>query len=70
VPYDKYRVTATKDCSFPISDKLQAVHDKVIAGNFVDDTGTPRISFTKYVNISWISKSSEKGKGMLLQVGM
>jgi hypothetical protein len=51
VPYNKHRVIARNDSTFPISEKLQAVHDKVLAGNFVDDTGTPRISFSKYVNI-------------------
>ncbi len=44
VPYDMYRVIATNDSTFPISDKLQGVCDKVLAGNFVDDTGKPRIS--------------------------
>jgi hypothetical protein len=34
---------------FPISNKLQAVHDKVLAGNFLDDKVTPRISFSKYL---------------------
>ncbi len=29
VPYDKYRVIAQNDTTFPISDKLQAVRDKV-----------------------------------------
>jgi hypothetical protein len=51
VPYDKYRVIAGNYSTLPISKKLQAVCDKVLADNFVDDTGTPRISFSKYVNI-------------------
>jgi hypothetical protein len=46
VPYNKYRVIAGNDSTLPISKKLQAVRDKVLAGNFVDDTGTPRISFS------------------------
>jgi hypothetical protein len=41
VPYNKYRVIATNYNTFPISDKLQAVRDKVLAGNIVDDTATP-----------------------------
>jgi hypothetical protein len=36
VPYDKYKVIAQNDTTFPISDKLQVVHDKVLAGNFAD----------------------------------
>jgi hypothetical protein len=64
VHYNKYRVIATKGCSFPFSDKLQAVCDKVIAGTFVDDTGTPRISFSKYINIDLGSASPvKKAKG-------
>jgi hypothetical protein len=51
VPYDKYRVIAQNDTTFPISNKLQAVHDKVFAGNFLDAKITPRISFSKYVNV-------------------
>jgi hypothetical protein len=51
VPYDKYRVIALNDTTFPISNKLQAVKDKVLAGNFVDAKITPRISFSKYVII-------------------
>ncbi len=51
VPYDKYKIIAGNDSTFPISKKLQAVHDKVLAGNFVDYTGTPRILFSKYVDI-------------------
>jgi hypothetical protein len=50
-PYNKYRVVVTKDSTFPISKKLQAVRDKVLPGNFLDDNSTPRISFSKYVNI-------------------
>ncbi len=51
VPYDKYRVIATTNSTFSISDKLQVICDKVLAGNFVDDTGTQRISFSNYLNI-------------------
>jgi hypothetical protein len=36
VPYNKYRVIAPNDTTFPISNKLQTVHDKVLVGNFVD----------------------------------
>jgi hypothetical protein len=64
VPYNKYRVIATKDCSFPISDKLHAVRDKVMAGNFVDDTGTPRSSLSTHVNIDLGSATPvKKAKG-------
>jgi hypothetical protein len=48
---NKYRVIAWNDTTFPISDKLQSMRDKVLAGCFVDDKNTPRISFSKYVNI-------------------
>ncbi len=51
VPYNKYRVIAWNDVNFPISNNLQVMHDKVLAGCFVDDKTTPRISFSKYVNI-------------------
>jgi hypothetical protein len=51
VPYDKYRVIVRNDTTFPISNKLQAMHDKVLAGCFVDDKKTQRISFSKYVGI-------------------
>ncbi len=64
VPYDKYRIIATHNSTFPISKKLQAVRDEVLEGNFVDDTGTPRISFSKYVDIDLVSASSvKKAKG-------
>jgi hypothetical protein len=37
--------------TFPISNNLQVMRDKVLAGSFVDDKSTSRISFSKYVNI-------------------
>jgi hypothetical protein len=46
VPYNKYRVIARNDTTFPISNKLQAMRDKVLAGCFVDDKNTPQISFS------------------------
>ncbi len=71
MPYDKFRVIATKDRTFPISNKLQGVHDKVLAGNFIDDTSTPRISLSKYVDIDLGSASLvKKARGMLLQEEM
>jgi hypothetical protein len=70
VPYDKYRVIATNDSIFPISKKLQAVRDKVLAGNFVDDTGTSRISFSKYVDIDLGTASPvKKVKGCFCKRG-
>ena len=51
VPYDKYRVIAQNDVTFPILNNLQVIHEKVLAGSFVDDRATPQISFSKYVNI-------------------
>ncbi len=51
VPYDKYRVIEWNDATFPISNNLQVMCDKVLAGSFVNDRATPRISFSKYVNI-------------------
>ncbi len=41
VPYDKYRVIAWNDVPFLISNNLQMMHDKVLAGSFVDDKSTP-----------------------------
>jgi hypothetical protein len=50
--------------------KLQGVCDKVLAGNFVDDTCTPTISFLKYVNIDLGSTSpAKKGKGCFCKRG-
>jgi hypothetical protein len=67
----KYRVIAGYDSTFPVSKKLQAVRDKVSAGNFVDDKVTPRISFSKYVDIDLGTASPvKKVEGLLLQEGM
>jgi hypothetical protein len=70
VPYNKYRVIGQNDITFPISNKLQAVCDKVLAGNFVDAKITPRISFSKYVNID-LGRSSpvKKAKGHFCKKG-
>jgi hypothetical protein len=35
VPYDKYRVIARNDATFPISYNLQVMHDKVLAGSLL-----------------------------------
>jgi hypothetical protein len=51
VLYDKYRVVARNNATFPISNNLQVMRDKVLAGSFVNDRATPRIYFSKYVNI-------------------
>jgi hypothetical protein len=51
VPYDKYRVIARNDATFPILNNLQVMRDKVLSGSFVNDRAAPRISFSKYVNI-------------------
>jgi hypothetical protein len=51
VPYNKYRVIARNDTTFSISDRLQAVCDKVLAGNFVDDKVARKISSSNYVDI-------------------
>ncbi len=64
VPYNKYRVIAWNDTTFPISNNLQAMRDKVLAGCFVDDKNTPRISFSKYVDINLGTTSPvKKAKG-------
>jgi hypothetical protein len=71
VPYNKYRVIARNDTTFPISNKLQAVPDKVLAGNFVDAKITPRISFSKYVDIDLGTTSLvKKAKGCSCKKGM
>ncbi len=41
VPYNKYRIIAWNDATFPISINLQVMRDKVLAGSFVDDRATP-----------------------------
>jgi hypothetical protein len=41
VPYNKYRVIARNDVTFPISNNLQVMRDKGLAGSFVDDKSTP-----------------------------
>jgi hypothetical protein len=70
VPYDKYRVIVQNDTTFPISNKLQAMHDKVLAGCFVDDKNTPRISFSKYVHIDLGTTSLvKKAKGCSCKKG-
>jgi hypothetical protein len=51
VPYNKYRVNAWNDATFPILNNLQVMCDKVLASSFVNDRATPRISFSKYVDI-------------------
>ncbi len=64
VTYDKYRVIARNDVTFPISNNLQVMRDKVLAGCFVDDKTTPQISFSKYVNIDLGTTSPvKKSKG-------
>jgi hypothetical protein len=59
-----------KHSTFPMSNKLQGVHDKVLAGNFVDDAGTQIISFFKYVDIDLGSASPvKKAKGCSFKRG-
>jgi hypothetical protein len=60
VVYNKYKVIATNNSTFPMLNKLQGVHNKMLAGNFVNDTGILRISFSKYVNIDLGSASLVK----------
>jgi hypothetical protein len=70
VSYSKYRVIAENDSTFLISKKLQAVHDKVLAGSFVDDKVTPRTSFSKYVHIDLGTASPvKKAKGCSCKKG-
>jgi hypothetical protein len=70
VPYDKYRVIARNDSTFPISNKLQAMCDKVLAGCFVDDKNTPKIFFSKYVDIDLGTTSPvKKAKGCSCKKG-
>ncbi len=65
-PYDKYRVIARNEVTFPISNNLQVMRDKVLAGCFADDKTTPQISFSKYVNIELGTTSPvKKLKGAL-----
>jgi hypothetical protein len=70
VPYDKYRVIARNETTFPISNKLQAMRDKVLTGYFVDDKITPRISFSKYFDIDLGTTSPvKKAKGRSCKKG-
>jgi hypothetical protein len=70
VPYNKYRVIAQNNTTFPTSNKLQAMRDKVLAGYFVDDKITPRISFSKYVDIDLGTTSPvKKAKGCSCKKG-
>jgi hypothetical protein len=70
VPYDKYRVFIQNDATFPISDNLQVMRDKVLAGSFVDDRATPRISFSMYVDIDLSTTSPvKKTKGCSCKKG-
>ncbi len=70
LPYDKYRVIARNDTTFPFSNKLQAMRDKVLAGCYVDDKNTPRISFSKYVNIDLgMTSPVKKTKGCSCKKG-
>jgi hypothetical protein len=47
VPYDKYRVIAQNDVTFPISNNLQVKCDKVLAGSLVDDRSSSQIFLLK-----------------------
>jgi hypothetical protein len=70
VPYDKYRVIARNDATFPILNNLQVMRDKELAGSFVDDRYTPQISFSKYVDIDLGPTSSvKKTKGCSCKKG-
>ncbi len=63
----KYRVIARNDVTFPISNNLQVMRDKVLAGSFVNDKFTPRISFSKYVNIDLGTTSPVKKRRVALE---
>ena len=70
VPCNKYRVIARNDTTFPISDKLQAMQVKVLPGYFADDKNTPRISFSKYVDIDLgMTSPVKKAKGCSCKKG-
>ncbi len=66
----QHRVIAWNDVTFPISNNLQVMRDKVLAGSFVDDKSTPRISFSKYVDIDLGTTSPvKKSKGCSCKKG-
>jgi hypothetical protein len=70
VTYNKYRVIARNDVTFPISNNLQVMHDKVLAGSFIDDKSTPQISSSKYVDIDLGTTSPvKKSKGCSCKKG-
>jgi hypothetical protein len=66
VPYVKYRVIAWNDVTFPISNNLQVMRDKVLAGSFGNYKFTPRISFSKYVDIDLGTTSPVKKQRVAL----
>ena len=51
VPYDRYKVVADKDTTFPIPPEHQSVCDMVLAGTFDLLAQRRRIFFSKYINI-------------------
>jgi hypothetical protein len=70
VPNDNYRVIAQNNTTFPIFNKIQAMRDKVLADYFVDDKITPRISFSKYVDIDrGMTSPVKKAKGCSCKKG-
>jgi hypothetical protein len=70
VSYDKYRVIARNDTTFPISNNVQVMCDKVLAGCFVDDKTTPQLSFSKYVDIVLgMTSPVKKSKGCSYKKG-
>ncbi len=70
VPYNKCRVIAWNDATFPILNNLQVMRDKVLAGSFANDRATPQIFFSKYVNIDLGTTSPvKKTKGCSCKKG-
>ena len=61
VPWDKYFVQAKKDEFIPLPTDLQTIRDMILSGKFQETSADcPRISYSKYHQISINAKSPPK----------
>jgi hypothetical protein len=59
VPYDKYKVSASRDAILPIASELQKVRNMIYSGEYNPKEQT-RVSFSKYVDKEMDSTSPVK----------
>jgi hypothetical protein len=59
VPYDKYKVSASRDATLPIASELRKVCNMIYSGEYTPKEQT-RISFSKYVDKEMDSTSPVK----------